>query len=340
MFIDKAKILVKSGKGGNGCVSFRREKYVPRGGPDGGNGGNGGNVFFFVDENVFTLIQFRYQPLLRAGNGIQGQGKNKTGHSGPDCKISVPPGTVVRDAETEEVIFDMTEPGQTEVILSGGKGGRGNATFVSSTNRAPREFTEGEPAEEMKLVLELKIVADAGLVGFPNAGKSTLINQVSHAHSKVAAYPFTTLQPILGVVTKVSDYDEIVIADIPGLIRGAHENIGLGHQFLRHIERTRCLIYVIDVSLEPGCEDPAEAYKSLRNELKLHDERLLAKRQIIAANKMDLTNSEEGLKKLRDYCKKGEKIFPISAATGKGINLLLKGLWNQVSESRGIKKAK
>jgi len=324
MFIDQARIYVAGGKGGNGCLSFRREKYVPMGGPDGGDGGDGGDVIIRATENLRTLIDFRYRKSYRAGKGSHGQGSKKTGRRGRDVKIAIPLGTIVKDALTGEVIADLLEDGQEVVVARGGKGGKGNAAFATPTNRAPREFEEGEPPEEVMLDLELKIMADVGIVGLPNAGKSTLLSRVSAAHPKIADYPFTTLEPNLGIV-KVGDFDGFVMADIPGLIRGSHLGRGLGVKFLRHIERTKVLLFLIE------CTDPApeSTFELLRNELRQFNSKLICKPYLIAITKIDLLMEGSSPPAIR---LDGADIFYISSITGEGIEELTSGLWDKVKE--------
>ncbi|HOE27411.1 MAG: GTPase ObgE [Candidatus Aureabacteria bacterium] len=325
MFIDKIKVLVKAGDGGNGCMSFRREKYVPRGGPNGGDGGGGGDVILVADKNLSTLLDFYYRPRLVAGRGEHGRGKLQTGADGDDLEVRVPPGTMVRLAPDGELLCDLTEHGQRFVAAKGGRGGRGNAHFKSATNRAPRTVTKGQPGEERTLQLELKMIADAGLVGFPNAGKSSLIAKISAARPRIAPYPFTTRQPQLGLV-RLGDDRSFVAADIPGLIDGAHRNVGLGHEFLRHVERTRVLLFVLDMAAVDG-HDPAAALETLERELALHQPALMQKERLVAANKMDLPDAAERLRALRarrqDY--RG-RIYPISALTGKGVRELVEAL--------------
>ena len=320
MFVDRAKIYVKGGDGGNGVVSFRREKYVPLGGPDGGDGGRGGNVIFVVDPNLRTLLDFRYQQHLRAERGEHGKGGNKHGRSAQDKIVKVPPGTQVRDAESNVLLSDLTEAGQSFVVAKGGRGGRGNARFASPADKAPRFSEKGEPGEERWVWLELKVLADVGLVGFPNAGKSTFLARVTAARPKVADYPFTTLSPNLGVVA-LEGVEPFVIADIPGLISGAHAGVGLGHHFLRHVERTRLLLHIVDAAAVDG-RDPLTDYRQINEELRLYDERLAGLPQVVVANKTDLPQAAAGLPELqRALC--AEKVFPISAVTGAGVKELL-----------------
>lgn len=321
MFIDKVKIYVKGGYGGSGCTSFRREKYIPDGGPDGGDGGRGGNVILRVDSGLRTLLDFRYRQHYRADRGMHGQGSMKHGKDAEDVILRVPPGTVVKDAESGKILADLVFPGQEKIVAHGGRGGRGNAKFVTPTNRAPQFSELGEPGEERWLILELKLLADAGLLGYPNAGKSTFLSRVSAAKPKVADYPFTTLVPNLGVVD-VGDGRSFVLADIPGLIEGAHRGIGLGHEFLRHVERTRVLIHVIDIASVEG-RDPLDDFETINQELVLYSPVLKEKKQIVAFNKMDLCPQEiaEHYKKI--IAAKGYEVFFISAVTGDGIKELL-----------------
>ncbi|MDI3538729.1 MAG: GTPase [Bacillota bacterium] len=321
MFYDTAKIFVRGGDGGNGCVSFRREKYVPRGGPDGGDGGKGGDVVLVADEGLRTLVDFHYRAHYKAKRGEHGRGSNMHGANAEDLVIRVPVGTVVKDAETGAVLADLTVPGQREVVARGGRGGRGNARFLSNANRAPRMAEKGEPGEERWLFLELKLLADVGLVGYPNAGKSTLLARTTAARPKIAAYPFTTLEPNLGVV-KLEE-TSFVMADIPGLIAGAHAGAGLGHEFLRHIERTRLIVHVVDAAGTEG-RDPVEDYHRVNAELTLYRRELAELPQVVAANKMDLPAAAENLPRLQETAgKDGRRVFPVSAVTGQGVQELL-----------------
>jgi GTP-binding protein len=323
-FIDEAKIYVRSGRGGRGCVSFRREKFVPRGGPDGGDGGNGGDVILVAQRNVSSLLDHRYRQHYIAQNGEHGKGKNQHGKNAPPLIVPVPVGTVVKDFYTGEILGDMVEEGQTLVVARGGRGGRGNARFATSTNQAPRYAEPGEEGEERTLLLELKLLADVGIVGFPNAGKSTLISRISAARPKIADYPFTTIVPNLGVV-RYNEGKTFVVADIPGLIKGAHEGAGLGIRFLKHIERTRLLIHLLDLSPLTG-RNPIEDYHVLNEELMRYNPSLLKEKpQIIVPNKIDITEARERLKEVRDYFEsKNMEVFPISAATGEGIKELIR----------------
>lgn len=320
MFYDYAKINVKAGDGGNGIVAFRREKYVPMGGPAGGDGGNGGSVILKADEGLRTLIDFRYNTHYKADRGEHGQGSSMHGRGAGDKVLLVPIGTVVRDAETNTVLADLTKPGQSVVVAKGGKGGRGNTHFVSSTHRAPTLAENGDKGEERWITLELKLLADVGLVGFPNVGKSTIISRVSAAKPKIADYHFTTITPNLGMV-KVDEGKSFVMADIPGLIEGAAEGAGLGHRFLRHTERTRVLVHVLDVSGSEG-RDPLEDFEVVNQELAKYNANLMRRPMLIAANKMDITEGDEQLNRLREALPEYE-IFPISAATGEGLKPLI-----------------
>lgn len=321
MFVDQAKIYVKGGDGGNGIISWRREKYVPMGGPAGGDGGKGGDVVLLVDEGLRTLIDFRYQRHFKAERGENGRPKNQHGKSAPDLVVKVPPGTVVRDAETGEFLGDLVHHGQRLVVARGGRGGRGNAHFLSDKNRAPEIAEKGEPGEERWILLELKVLADVGLVGFPSVGKSTLLASVSRAKPKIASYHFTTLTPELGVV-EVEEGRSFVLADLPGLIEGAHEGHGLGHEFLRHIERTRVIIHVIDMAAVEG-RDPVQEYHVIREELRRYRAELADRPELVAANKMDLPGAEEHLQRFREALP-NLRVFPISGATGQGVHALMR----------------
>ncbi|MEO8129847.1 MAG: GTPase ObgE [Bryobacteraceae bacterium] len=321
MFIDEVRIKVKAGDGGNGCLAFRREKYVPRGGPSGGDGGRGGSVTMVASEHYNTLLHFRFNPEHAAQRGRHGEGSNCKGKEGFDVELSVPIGTVVYDDETGEQLFDFTRSGQTEIIAKGGRGGRGNARFVSSTHQAPAEHEDGKPGEEKKLRLELKLLADVGLVGFPNAGKSTLISRISAAKPKIADYPFTTLVPNLGVVS-IEDDKSFVVADIPGLIEGAHLGHGLGVQFLRHIERTRLLVHLLDVSETTG-RDPVQDFRIVMEELAQFSEELLKKPMILVAAKVDVAQDAERLASVRSLAAaENLPFFEISSVTGQGLEKL------------------
>ena len=322
MFIDKARIYVEAGNGGDGMSSFRREKFVEKGGPNGGNGGRGGNVILRADNSLNTLIDFRYKRKFIAKRGDNGGVSNMTGHRGEDVIIKVPLGTVVRDDETNIMIADLTEDGQEFVAAKGGRGGKGNACYATSTKRAPTFAEKGEPGTKGWLRLELKLLADVGLVGYPSVGKSSIISRVSAAKPEIAAYHFTTLTPVLGVV-RLSEEQSFVLADIPGLIEGAAEGVGLGHDFLRHIERTKVLLHVVDVS---GCEgrDPIEDFEKINHELEAYSARLARRKQLVVANKMDLPDSADNFVILKEYVEeKGYEIMPVSAATGEGLQELM-----------------
>ena len=323
MFTDYVKIIAKAGNGGNGAISFRREKYVAAGGPDGGDGGKGGDIYFEVDPDSNTLIDFRYNKKFKAENGKNGEGAHKYGKSGENLYIKVPIGTIIRDAKTNRVLADLLREGQKELILAGGRGGKGNSHFATSTRQAPRFAQDGEKGEEKELILELKLLADVGLIGFPNVGKSTFLSMTTSATPKIADYHFTTLEPNLGVV-KTEYGDSFVIADIPGIIEGASEGTGLGLQFLRHIERTRLLLHVIDVSGSEG-RNPVQDFITINEELKKYSEKLSQRKQIIVANKVDILQDESLYKELEKTAKEHNmEIYKISAATGDGIPELLK----------------
>jgi GTP-binding protein len=334
MFIDEATIRVKAGHGGNGCLAFRREKFVPRGGPSGGDGGKGGDVIMESSERHNTLVHFRFNPEYKAERGRHGEGSNKTGREGVDVTLKVPVGTIVYDEETGDKVWDFSKPDERIVIAHGGRGGRGNARFATSTHQAPREHEDGRPGEERVFRLELKLLADVGLVGYPNVGKSTLISRISAARPKIADYPFTTLQPNLGVVAVGDNKDEIsfVVADIPGLIEGAHEGAGLGMQFLRHIERTRLLVHLVDVSDASGRPDVVKDVEVILGELDSFGAHLAEKPMLVVASKIDAANKQK-LTKLKQYCKKNKlEVFPISAVTGEGIEKLKWAMAEKVEE--------
>jgi GTPase len=336
MFIDEATIRVKAGDGGNGCLAFRREKFVPRGGPSGGDGGKGGDVIMESSERHNTLVHFRFNPEYKAERGRHGEGSNKTGREGVDVTLKVPVGTIVYDEETGDKVWDFSRPDERIVIAHGGRGGRGNARFATSTHQAPREHEEGRPGEERVFLLELKLLADVGLVGFPNVGKSTLISRISAARPKIADYPFTTLQPNLGVVAVGDKKEEIsfVVADIPGLIEGAHEGAGLGTQFLRHIERTRLLVHLVDVSDASGRPDILKDVEVILGELDSFGAHLAEKPMLMVASKIDAANQDK-LAKLKQYCKKNKlPLYPISAVTGEGIDKLKFAMAGKVEELR------
>ncbi|MGC2194414.1 MAG: GTPase ObgE [Terriglobales bacterium] len=335
MFIDEATIRVKAGDGGNGCLAFRREKFVPRGGPSGGDGGKGGDVIMESSERHNTLVHFRFNPEYKAQRGRHGEGSNKTGREGVDITLKVPVGTIVYDQETGEKVWDFSHPDERIIIAHGGRGGRGNARFATSTHQAPREHEDGRPGEERIFRLELKLLADVGLVGFPNVGKSTLISRISAAHPKIADYPFTTLQPNLGVVV-VGDKNDVsfVVADIPGLIEGAHEGAGLGTQFLRHIERTRLLVHLVDVSDASGRPDVVKDVEVILGELDSFGAHLAEKPMLMVASKIDAANKDK-LAKLKQYCKKKKlTLLPISAVTGEGIEKLKYAMAKEIEEMR------
>ncbi len=336
MFYDYAKIHVQAGDGGNGIVAWRREKYVPMGGPAGGDGGDGGSIFLEADPNLRTLVDFRYNTHYKAERGKHGQGSSMHGSSADDLILRVPVGTVVRDAESAQLLADLTEPGQQVLVARGGRGGRGNTHFVSATHRAPTLAENGDPGEARWITLELKLLADVGLVGFPNVGKSSIISRVSAARPKIADYHFTTLEPNLGMV-QVDVGRSFVMADIPGLIEGAADGAGLGHRFLRHTERTKVLVHVLDAS---GCEgrDPLEDFAAVNRELERYNPALLARPMVIAANKMDLTGAPEGLERLRAALP-GYEIFPVSAATGAGLQPLVYRLAQLVEEAEPPQEA-
>lgn len=321
MFYDQARIYVKGGDGGSGAVAFRREKYVPEGGPSGGDGGRGGSVVFVADEGLRTLVDFRYKRQYKADRGDHGQPKNMHGKGGEDLVIRIPVGTLIKDADNGQVLADITEQGQRVIIAHGGRGGRGNARFLSNSNKAPTLSENGEPGVDHWLMLELKLLADVGLVGFPNVGKSTIISRVSAAKPKIADYHFTTLVPNLGVVD-IEDGESFVIADIPGLIEGAHTGAGLGHDFLRHTERTKLILHILDIS---GSEerDPLNDFKIIQEELRLYRTRLDERPVLVVANKMDVSGAEENLERLRIELGEQYKIYPVSAATGEGLSTLM-----------------
>ena len=339
MFVDEVDIHIKAGDGGRGSLSFRREKFVPKGGPDGGNGGAGGSVFIVADPHRNTLVHFRFNPDYKAQRGGNGAGALRTGRGGRDLEIPVPVGTLVYkvDPETGEKqqAADLTVVGQRVLLAQGGRGGLGNAHFATSTNRAPRKVQPGEPGEEFDLHLKLKLLADVGLVGYPNAGKSTLISVISAAKPKIAAYPFTTLTPNLGVVA-LSGNRDFVVADVPGLIEGAHEGHGLGHQFLRHIERTKVIIHLVDVSGASG-RDPVEDFDTIRRELELYNSELLKKPHLVAANKIDAVDDPKRVTALEKRAKKLKlKFFQISAVAGTGVKELIEAAWPIIAKAREL----
>jgi len=328
MFIDRAQIWVKAGDGGHGCVSFRREKFIPKGGPDGGDGGNGGNVYFQAVENLDTLLDFAGKHHWQARNGQPGSGNNKFGANGDDLIIKVPPGTLIYDTDLDLLLKDMSEIGMKVRVCLGGKGGKGNKAFATSTNQTPRYAEPGKKGQERNIRLELKLIADVGLVGMPNAGKSTLVSRCSAARPKIADYPFTTIEPVLGIV-ELSDYRRFVMADIPGLIEGASKGAGLGHDFLKHIERTLILVHILDIMPTDG-SDPAENYKIIRSELQQHSKALARKQEIIVANKIDLDPDGIIVKELTEKIQ--QPVHPISAVTGSGTKELSELIWQKIKE--------
>lgn len=330
-FVDEVKFFVKAGDGGNGCVSFRREKFVPKGGPNGGDGGRGGTVFLEADPRKHSLIDFRYRSHFKAERGRNGQGSDRHGRSGKDTVIQVPAGSVVKDAETGQVLIDLTEPGQQFIAAKGGKGGYGNARFATSTNRAPRKSTPGVPGEERWLKIELKLLADVGLIGLPNAGKSTLLSKLSAANPKVADYPFTTLSPQLGVL-HFKYMDACIIADIPGLIEGASDGVGLGHQFLRHVERTSILLHIIDASTED--DTPLKDYQVLARELEKYNRELMDRTHCIVLNKIDCIDTERLSEVEALFAGSGHAMMSISAKEGTGIEVLKEKLADILEEQR------
>ena len=341
MFVEEVDIHVAAGSGGNGCLSFRREKFVPRGGPDGGDGGAGGSVFIVASSTKNTLVDFRYHPEFEAKRGQHGQGSNRTGFTADDLEIGVPVGTLVYEKAPDgelTLLGDLTQEGQRLLVAQGGRGGRGNARFVSSTNRSPRRTEPGQEGEEKFLRLQLKLIADVGLLGFPNAGKSTLISRISAARPKIADYPFTTLTPNLGVVSMSGDRS-FVVADVPGLIEGAHAGHGLGHRFLSHLERTKVLVHMVDVSSASG-RDPVEDYDTINRELELFDAAVAAKPQIVVANKIDALDEPARAKALEKRVKKDRRpFFRISGVTGEGLDALLEAVWRAIAAVREAEAA-
>jgi len=331
-FLDRARIVVKGGDGGNGVTAFRREKFVPRGGPSGGDGGRGGSVYMEATEQLNTLLQFRFNPEFRGRRGSHGEGSNRHGRDGEDLIVKVPVGTLVTDSESGELIHDFSRPGERIVIAAGGRGGRGNAQFATSTNRAPRHHEDGRPGVVRALHLELKLIADVGLVGFPNAGKSTLISRISAARPKIADYPFTTLEPHLGVVS-YGDDGSYVVADIPGLIEGAHAGVGLGLDFLRHVERTKLLLHVVDIS--SNGRNAVDDFLTIVRELELYRLDLVSRPQVVAASKMDALDEPSKLESLREFCnERGLELFEISSVTGFGIERLVNALGVRLQEAK------
>ncbi len=340
-FIDEALIRIQAGKGGDGCASFRREKFIPKGGPDGGDGGRGGSIYAVADRNLNTLIDFRYRRTHRAQNGENGRGSDQYGKAGEDLTLHMPVGTVISDAETGEVIADLAQDGMRVLIAKGGQNGIGNLHFKSSTNRAPRQFTRGEIVEERELRLELKVLADVGLLGMPNAGKSTFIRAVSAAKPKVADYPFTTLHPNLGVV-RVDNNRSFVIADIPGLIEGAAEGAGLGHQFLRHLQRTHLLLHIVDLAPFDDSIDPVSEAKAIVQELKKYDQSLFDKPRWVVLNKLDMVPEDEREQRIKDFLKRYKwkgPCFSISAINGEGCQALVHAIMNHLDQARAAQDA-
>lgn len=334
MFIDRVKIRIEGGHGGNGVTAFRREKFVPRGGPSGGDGGRGGDVWVVADSSLNTLLHLRYNPLHIAGRGMHGEGSNRSGKEGADVIVRVPVGTQVFDPRMNDLLFDFNADGQRWLAARGGRGGFGNAHFTSSTNRAPRYHQEGSEGDEFELQLELKLLADVGLAGYPNAGKSTFISTVSAARPKIADYPFTTLEPHLGVVD-LGDFRTFVIADIPGLIEGAHEGHGLGDRFLRHIERTKLLLHLVDMSSVSG-RDPVTDYEVINRELEAYDPQLASRPQIVVATKIDAVDEPDRIERLRIRASRdGREFFAISSVTGAGVRELITAVGREVDQLRG-----
>ena len=340
-FVDEATIEVIAGKGGNGAASFRREKFIPRGGPDGGDGGRGGTIYAVADRNINTLIDYRYSRLHRGKNGENGRGSDQYGAGAPDITLRVPVGTTIFDADTGEQLFDLDRNGQKVVLAAGGEGGRGNIHFKSSTNRAPKQFTYGQEGEQRRLRFELKVLADVGLLGLPNAGKSTFISRVSNAKPKIADYPFTTLHPNLGVV-RVAAEQSFVVADIPGLIEGASEGAGLGHQFLRHLQRTRLLLHIVDIAPFDEGVDPVEQAKAIVAELKKYDAELYDKPRWLVLNKLDMVPEEERAAKVKDFVKRFKwkgPVFEISALTREGCEPLIRKIYEHVHNQQLAEQA-
>ncbi len=337
MFADEVTIYVKGGDGGNGCVSFRREKFVPKGGPDGGDGGNGGTVIIAAEPNIHTLLDLNRRRRVIAPRGVNGRGKKMHGARGENLILRVPRGTEVRDAETGELLADLVSYGQRFTAAGGGRGGRGNARFATSTDQAPRRADPGRSGEERWLRLELKVLADVGIIGFPNAGKSTLISRISQAHPKIAPYPFTTLEPHLGVV-RGPGFESFIAADVPGLIEGAHRGLGLGTRFLRHILRTRVLLHMVDLTPQPG-RGPVSDWRAIQREMTSYDPTLGEKPQIVAANKIDLAGSGRNLALLQKFClREGLPLHPVSALTGEGIDDLVASIFAMLKERENKEK--
>ena len=330
MFVDRVEIDVQAGDGGDGCMSFRREKFVPKGGPDGGDGGDGGDVMLIADSSMDTLYDFKFRKIWKAKRAMHGMGKKRYGANGDNMVIRLPVGTLVYDRDGGHLLMDLNRRGISVCIARGGKGGRGNSQFATATNQAPREFEQGRPGEFRRLRLELKLIADVGLVGLPNAGKSTLLSHMSAARPKIADYPFTTLKPNLGII-ELDRHQRLVMADVPGLIEGSHTGAGLGDAFLRHIERTRVIIHLIDILPMDG-SDPALNYHLIRKELSQYSTALAQKVELVVANKMDLSGASEALQRLRDAI--GQDVAGISAVTGEGLKPLARRLWNMIQEQK------
>jgi len=331
MLADSCEIFIHAGKGGDGCVSFRREKFIPKGGPDGGDGGDGGNILAVAAPDIETLLDFTGRHHWLAKNGQPGMGKNMSGSKGEDLVLALPPGTLIYDRETGILIKDLSSVGEPVCIARAGKGGRGNARFARPTHQVPREFEPGTPGEERWLRLELKLIADVGIIGLPNAGKSTLLSRLSRAHPKIADYPFTTLEPQLGIV-ELSGHRRFLIADLPGLIEGAHEGAGLGDEFLKHIERTRVLLHMVDVGSSQDASTAVSAYKTVRTELEKYSQRLAQKQEIVAASKIDLSGDDAAVQDLKGTL--GREVIPISAVTGLGVSRLAEAVWRMVKDER------
>jgi len=331
LFVDEVTIHVRAGRGGDGCVSFRREKYVPRGGPDGGDGGNGGSVYLVARAGLDTLLDLAGRHHWRAENGRPGSGGNRHGRRGRDCEVPVPTGTLVYDQQTGRLLKDLVHDGQRICVARGGRGGRGNARFVSPTHQTPREHEPGQEGQERTLRLELKLIADVGLVGLPNAGKSTLLARLTNARPKVAAYPFTTRHPHLGIA-ELPGFRRLVLADIPGLIEGAHQGVGLGDAFLRHIERTRVIVHLVDLCPPAGSPEPHQAYRIIRQELAKYSSRLASRQEIVVGTKLDVTGAEEAWQRLKKELDR--PVLAISAVTGRGLRELLEAMWTAVREAR------
>ncbi len=331
LFVDQVVIEVRGGRGGNGCMSFRREKYVPKGGPDGGDGGDGGSVYLVADAGLNTLLELAGHHHWFAENGRPGEGSNRHGRKGRDLFVTVPAGTLVYDDATGVLLKDLVEHGQKICVARGGKGGRGNARFATPTHQTPREWEPGRPGQQRRLRLELKLIADVGLVGLPNAGKSTLLSRLTRARPKIAPYPFTTRLPQLGLL-ELPGYRRLVLADLPGLIEGAHQGVGLGDEFLRHIERTRVIVHLVDLVPPEGSPDPARAYAIIRRELAAYSPKLADRREIVVGTKLDLTGAQESLDRLREAL--GKPVLGISAVTGRGLRELGEAMWQAVCEAR------